>query len=117
MSMNWAKIVQKYTGVGSTLIPEDVRKDVLALVGYARAQFQENTKLFAELEGARKTMLALCVQAGGSLDVPFELVDQLTDDDVLRAEDIEVPGLNGPVKIKRFTRGSKAVVIAMPKVH
>jgi hypothetical protein len=119
LSVQWSQLLAKYDGLGASLIPEDIRKDVLSLIHYARQQHQENLELVEELTGARQTMLALCIQAGGVIDVPYEVVEQIKPTDVLRATDLEVPHEAGgmPMRIKRFRLGEKSVMHVVPSVN
>lgn len=83
--IDWNAILKKYSHPS---IPHAIRKDIGALVGYARTMHQHNNVLAEELTGAKQTMLALC-RAVGTIEIPFVLIDTLDPRDQIKVEDVK----------------------------
>lgn len=94
--------------------PAGTKADVEMLLTHMEAQnrallSQKDVigKLQAELKGAMKTMLAFTRALGnGVLEIPFALIDLLSDDDRLHVADVATP--YGLVKRFSFRAGTDA---------
>ena len=86
-----------------TAIDPAVRADIDLLLETVLAQASATTKMKAiieekdrQLAGSRVTMTALTRALGGTIEIPFALIDDLHPQDRLLISDVETP--HGPMK-------------------
>ncbi len=92
----WERIVKRYTHPilkHSLNIRPDIQADIERLIDHARAltlmYYELQKEHTLELHGAKATMMALCQQLGGEVEIPFSAVEGLADDAELDVKDIE----------------------------
>lgn len=86
--IDWNSIIHKYSAKD---MRRDIQFDVGNIIAYARELSEQNTAMKIELQGAKKTMLAI-TQTCGSIELPFALIDMITPQDRMAVEDIEREG-------------------------
>jgi hypothetical protein len=91
LPIDWPALIKKYS---DHRIPKDVRDDVGRIVAYARRLLQDNIDMANELKAAKQTMIVLLRAAGngtagGSLEIPFALIDLLDPRDAMKVEDVQ----------------------------